>query len=77
MEQALFTAEKYGQDRMKKFIIKEQSDLSKNLIKWEKLKASGAKISERMDLAHIDEQIELLLQKRRYIRSTKFSHGDQ
>lgn len=77
LEQALFTAEKYGQDRMSKLIIKEQGDLSRNLIKWEKLKDSGAKISERMDLARIDEQIELLLQKRRYIRSTKISHGYQ
>jgi tetratricopeptide (TPR) repeat protein len=77
LEQALFTAEKYGQDRMKKLIIKEQGDLSRNLIKWEKLKDSGANISERMDLACIDEQIELLLQKRRYIRSTRISHGYQ
>ena len=26
-------------------------------------------MSERMDLAHIEEQIEILLQKRKYLRS--------
>ncbi len=77
LEKALFSAEKYGQDRMSKLIMKEQEELSRNLIKWEKLKESGVKISECMDLARIDEQIELLLQKRRYIRSTKITHGYQ
>ena len=49
-------------------ILNEQDELSKNFIKWEKLKASGANISERMDLARIDEQIEIMLQKRRYLK---------
>ncbi|MFX0023918.1 MAG: tetratricopeptide repeat protein [Candidatus Hermodarchaeota archaeon] len=75
LDQALFTAEKYGQDRMGKHIMKEQAELSRNLIKWERLKNTGATISDRMDLARIDEQIELLLQKRRYIKSIKIAHG--
>jgi len=33
LEKALFTAEKYGQDRMRKLIMKEQTELSRNLIK--------------------------------------------
>lgn len=75
LDQALLTAEKYGQERMVKLIMKEQAKLSRNLIKWEKLKETRATISDRMDLARIDEQIELLLQKRRYIKSIKIAHG--
>jgi tetratricopeptide (TPR) repeat protein len=75
LEQALYTAEKYGQDRMGKRIMKEQAELSRNLIKWEKLKDKGANFSDRMDLARIDEQIELLLQKRRYLKTIKISYG--
>ncbi len=68
LSKALYVAEKYGQDRLTKRIIEVQGELSKNIIKWEKLKVSGAAISVRMDLARIDEQIEILLQKRRYLK---------
>lgn len=68
LSKALDIAEKYGQERLAKRILNEQDELSKNFIKWEKLKASGAKMSERMDLARIDEQIEIMLQKRRYLK---------
>jgi tetratricopeptide (TPR) repeat protein len=61
-------AEKYDQDRLVKRITSEQSELLTNSMKWEKLKESGAKISDRMNLAQIEEQIELLLQKRRYLK---------
>ncbi len=73
LDQALFTAEKYGQERMVKHIMKEQANLSRNFSKWERLKDSEANISDRMDLARIDEQIELLLQKRRYLKTIKIS----
>ncbi len=53
--------------------MKEQANLSRNFSKWERLKDSGANISDRMDLARIDEQIELLLQKRRYLKTIKIS----
>ncbi|MFW9866815.1 MAG: hypothetical protein ACFFEN_12040 [Candidatus Thorarchaeota archaeon] len=69
LDLALSTAEKYGQTRLYKLLMKEQSELSRNLIKWEKLKDSGATIAERMNLARIDEQIALLLQKRRYLKT--------
>jgi tetratricopeptide (TPR) repeat protein len=75
LDQALSTAEKYGQERMVKLIMKEQAELSRNLTKWEKLKETGATISDRMDLANVEEQVELLLQKRRYLRSIKISQG--
>lgn len=65
---AMDIAQKYGQNRLIKLVINEQSELSKNNNKWERLQTSQAKISERMDLAHIEEQIGVLLQKRRYLK---------
>jgi len=47
----------------------EQSELSKNFLKWEKLKKSGGSISERCHLAQIDKQIQILLQKRTYLKT--------
>ncbi|MFX1346158.1 MAG: hypothetical protein ACFFAI_13685, partial [Promethearchaeota archaeon] len=61
-------ADKYGLDRLIKRMIEEQTELSNNSMKWKKFKESGAKISDRMNLAQIEEQIELLLQKRRYLK---------
>ncbi|MFX0178460.1 MAG: tetratricopeptide repeat protein [Candidatus Hodarchaeota archaeon] len=68
LNQALNVAEKYGLTRLIKRITNEQADLSKNFIRWEKMKISGANISERMDLARIDEQIRILLRKRNYLK---------
>ena len=68
LSKALDIAEKYGQERLAKRILIEQDEMSKNFIKWEKLKASGANMAECMDLARIDEQIEIMLQKRRYLK---------
>lgn len=68
LNQALDSAEKNGLNRLIKRITNEQDELSKNFIKWEKMKVSGANISERMDLARIDEQIKLLLRKRIYLK---------
>ncbi len=68
LNQALNVAEKYSFTRLVKRITNEQDDLSKNFIRWEKMKISGANISDRMDLARIDEQIKILLQKRIYLK---------
>ena len=68
LNQALDTAEKNGLNRLAKRITNEQDELSKNFIRWEKMKVSGANISERMDLARIDEQIKSLLRKRMYLK---------
>ncbi|MFX1305157.1 MAG: hypothetical protein ACFE9X_17510 [Promethearchaeota archaeon] len=68
LTEAYDVAEKYGQERLVKRILNEQDEFSKNFIKWEKLKASEINMSERMELAHIDEQIEIILQKRRYLK---------
>jgi len=38
--------------------------LEKKLDLWEKLKESGASMAERFDLAHLDEQINGLVQNR-------------
>jgi len=65
---AMDIAQKYGQSRIVKRLINEQNDLTNNLNKWERLKTSGAKLSERMDLTHIEEKIGILLQKRRYLQ---------
>ena len=71
LSNALDIAKKYNQERLFTRILNEQDELSKNFVKWEKLKASGANISERMELAHIDEQIKSILQKRKYLRIFK------
>jgi tetratricopeptide (TPR) repeat protein len=68
LSKALDVAGRYNLDRLVNRILNEQNELSKNFIKWEKLKASGENISERMDLARIDEQIEIMLQKRVYLK---------
>jgi len=68
LSEALDIAKKYHQERLFTRILNEQDKLSKDFVKWEKLKALGADISERMELARIDEQIESILQKRKYLK---------
>ncbi|MFW9773569.1 MAG: tetratricopeptide repeat protein [Candidatus Thorarchaeota archaeon] len=68
LSNALDISKKYGQERLFTQILNEQEELSKNFIKWEKLKVTGADISERMELARIDEQIESIIQKRKYLK---------
>ena len=67
--QALNNANKYGLNLLARRVENEQAELSKNYLKWEKLRTSGGKISERMDLARLDDQIQILLQKRNYLKS--------
>ena len=63
----------YGLKLLARRIEDEQAELSKNYVKWEKLRTSGGKISERMDLARVDEQIQILLQKRNYLKGISSS----
>jgi tetratricopeptide (TPR) repeat protein len=73
LAQALNIANKYGLNLLAKRVENEQAELSKNYLKWEKLRMSGGKISKRMDLARIDDQIQMLLQKRNYLKSVSKS----
>ncbi|MEJ2277472.1 MAG: hypothetical protein P8Y70_06955, partial [Candidatus Lokiarchaeota archaeon] len=70
LRQAIDISEKHGLKRLNKRIAEEQDELSKNYIKWEKMKLSGANISERINLTHLDEQIKNLLWKRKYLKRT-------
>jgi len=73
LAQALKTANIYGLNLLARRIENEQAELSKNFLKWEKLRMSGGKISERMELARVNEQIQILLQKRNYLKSISSS----
>jgi len=68
LTQALDIAHMHGLNLLVRRVEEEQTDLLKNYLKWEKLRISGGKISERMDLARVDEQIQILLQKRNYLK---------
>ncbi|MFX1587054.1 MAG: hypothetical protein ACFFC1_02770 [Promethearchaeota archaeon] len=68
LDRALDVALIHGLNLIVRRVKDEQTELSKNFLKWEKLKVLGGKISERMDLARVDEQIKLLLQKRTYLK---------
>jgi len=69
LTRALDIANMYGLNFMINRVKDEQTELSKNFIKWERLKDLGGKLAERMDLARIDDQIKFLLQKRDYLRN--------
>ena len=71
--QALDIANKHNLNLLVKRIGDEQTELLKNFVKWEKFKTLGATISERMDLARVDEQIQILLQKRNYLKGISTS----
>lgn len=68
LTRALDVALMHGLTLLVKRVEDEQTELSKNFLKWEKLRKSGGKISKRMDLARVDEQIKFLLQKRIYLK---------
>ncbi|MFX0047535.1 MAG: hypothetical protein ACFE8G_05125 [Candidatus Hermodarchaeota archaeon] len=71
LTQALDVAHKHELNLLVKKIEYEQTELSKNFIKWEHLRKAGGKLSERMDLARIDEQIQIILQKRNYLKGVR------
>ncbi len=73
LAQALDIAHIHGLKLLARRVENEQTELSKNFIKWEKLRTSGGKISERMDLARVDDQIQILLQKRSYLKGISSS----
>lgn len=68
LAKALNVADMHKLNLLARRVENEQAELSKNYLKWEKLRTSGGKISERMDLARVDEQIQILLQKRNYLK---------
>ncbi|MFW9895110.1 MAG: tetratricopeptide repeat protein [Candidatus Thorarchaeota archaeon] len=57
-------AEKFGLQELAMKISKEHDDLLKELSKWEKFKESKVPLQDRMDLAHLNEQIEGMIIKR-------------
>ena len=73
LTQALDVADMYGLKLLAKRVKNEQANLSRNFLKWEKLRTAGGKIAERMDLARIDDQIQILLQKRNYLKGISSS----
>lgn len=73
LSQAYKITEKYDQNLLAKKILTEQDLLSKNYVKWVKMKKLNKLISERIYLACIEEQIEILLQKRKYLKKINTS----
>ncbi|MHA2287803.1 MAG: hypothetical protein ACXABG_03345 [Promethearchaeota archaeon] len=69
LARALNIAQNQGLNLIAQKVENEQIDLSRNFLKWEKLRTTGVKISVRMDLARVDEQIQILLQKRNYLKN--------
>ena len=64
LTQAQQIAEKHGMNLLAGKISIEHDNLLKELNKWENLKDQDVSLKERMDLAHIDEQIDNLYWKR-------------
>ncbi|MFX0048635.1 MAG: tetratricopeptide repeat protein [Candidatus Hermodarchaeota archaeon] len=64
LAQALHICEKYGLKMLAVRITKEQDELKNKLNKWEELKKSEAKLSVRMDLAGVGDQVNRMLKKR-------------
>ncbi|MFX1461424.1 MAG: tetratricopeptide repeat protein [Promethearchaeota archaeon] len=62
--QAFHIAEKYGLDLLLTQIKTEKEELSKALNKWDNLKRSNANLSNRLDLANLNNQIRRMLKKR-------------
>ncbi len=60
-------AEKYGLNRLAIKISNEHDNLLKKLDVWEKLKESKASLSERMELARPNEQMERMVRKREIV----------
>lgn len=68
LTQAQLIAEKYNLTRLNIKISKEKKELLKQLNKWENLKKKKSFITERMELAHLDDQIVRMLHKRFYLK---------
>ncbi len=64
LTQAQQIAERFGLTQLATKIASENEDLLKKLDLWEKLKEENAPISDRMELARLDEKIVRMIQKR-------------
>ena len=64
LTQAQILAEKYGLNQLAIKISNEHDELLKKLEIWENLKKSEATLTERMELAGINEQMDSMLRKR-------------
>ncbi|MFX0081279.1 MAG: tetratricopeptide repeat protein [Candidatus Hodarchaeota archaeon] len=60
-------AEKYGLNRLAIKISNEHDELLKELDTWDKLKESNASVSERLELARPNEQMETIIRKREIV----------
>ncbi len=58
-------AESYGFDPLVRKISSEHDDLLQKLDLWENLKESESSLSDRLKLSNIDDQINIMIQKRR------------
>ena len=75
LTQAQQIAEKQGMHRLAMKISIEHDNLLEELSKWEKLKEQETSLSERMELAHIDDQMRSLLWDRD-LSSLEYSEED-
>jgi len=67
LTQAQQIAERFGLTLLAKKIATENEDLSKKLDLWEKLKEENAPMTDRMELARLDEKIVKMIQKHRLL----------
>jgi len=67
LTQAQQIAERFGLTLLAKKIATENEDLFKKLDLWEKLKEENAPMSDRMELARLDEKIVKMIQKHRLL----------
>ncbi|MHA1461246.1 MAG: tetratricopeptide repeat protein [Promethearchaeota archaeon] len=74
LTQAQQIAEKHGMNLLAGKISIEHDNLLKELNKWEDLKDQDVSLKERVELAHIDEQIDNLLWKRDF---TSLEHSEE
>ena len=65
-------AEKHGLNLLILRILNEQNELQKQFTKWESFKNSKAIIAERIELAHVDEQLVRMLRKRVHLEKITF-----
>lgn len=67
LTKALDIAEKYGQILLAERISMEQDELLNEKSRWETLEKSKAIMAERIELAHLNNQIVQMLRKRVYL----------
>jgi len=65
-------AENHGLNLLILRILNEQDELQKQFTKWESFKNSKVIIAERIELAHVDEQLVRMLRKRVHLEKITF-----